>query len=217
MMRYSEIAWPWLGFVVALALIGHEALFGTLGPTGSFALTAYRMGYMAIGVTCLALLILPGRRAAYLLGALVCAGLMAWALWLQYGLNLDPCPLCSVQRLVVISIGIVFLIAAAHGPGRLGAGIYAGLVLVLGTFGAVIAFRHVWIQHLPKDQVPACGMGLDYMLETLPLADVFAKVFRGTGECAEAGWYFLGLAIPAWTFVFFFAMTIVALVLVRRD
>jgi disulfide bond formation protein DsbB len=90
-------------------------------------------------------------------------------------------------------------------------------VLLLGVFGTVVAFRHVWIQHLPKDQVPACGMGLDYMLETMPLADVLGKVFRGTGECAEAGWYLLGLSIPAWTFVFFVAMTVAALVLVVRD
>lgn len=217
MMRYSGIPWPWLGLVAALTLIGHEALFGSLGPSTSFTLTAYRMIYLAIGVTCLALLLLPPRRLAYLLGALVCAGLMGWALWLQYGLNLDPCPLCSVQRMVVIGIGVVFLIAAAQGPGNLGAAIYAGLVMVLGIFGAAVAFRHVWIQHLPKDQVPACGMGLDYMLETLPLADVFGKLFKGTGECAEAGWIFLGLGIPAWTFIAFVAMTIVALVLVRRD
>ncbi|MDQ6620988.1 MAG: disulfide bond formation protein B [Pseudomonadota bacterium] len=217
MIRYSGIPWPFLGLAVALTLIGQEALFGTLGPTKTFAPTAYRMIYMAIGVTCLALLLLPPRRIAYFLGALVCAALMGWALWLQYGLGEDPCPLCSVQRMAVIAIGVIFLIAAAHNPGRLWAAIYAGLVLVVGAFGTVIAFRHVWIQHLPKDQVPACGMGLDYMLETLPLGDVFTKLFKGTGECAQAGWQFLGLAIPAWTFVFFVAMTITALVLARRE
>ena len=217
MIRYSGIPWPWLGLVVALVLIGHEALFGTLAPSTVFAQTAYRMTYMAIGLTCLGLLLLPPRRIAYLLGAVVCAGLMAWALWLQYGLNIDPCPLCSVQRLGVIAIGVIFLVAAAHNPGRLGAAIYGGLVLLVGVAGAVTAFRHVWIQHLSKDQVPACGMGLDYMLETLPFADVFAKVFKGTGECAEVGWYFLGLGIPAWTFAFFIAMTVAALVLARHE
>jgi protein dithiol:quinone oxidoreductase len=217
MIRYSGIPWPFLGVIVALVLIGHEALIGSLGPSKSFTLTAYRMLYMTLGVTCLALLLLPPRRIAYLLGAAVCAGLMGWALWLQYGLGLDPCPLCTVQRIAVIGTGIVFLVAALHDPGRVGAAIYAVLVLAIGAFGAVVAFRHVWIQHLPKDQVPACGMSLDYMLDTLPLAEVLGKLFRGTGECAEAGWYFLGLAIPAWTFVFFIAMSVVALVLVRRD
>ena len=34
-----------------------------------------------IGATSLALLLLPPRRLAYFLGAAVCAGLMAWALY----------------------------------------------------------------------------------------------------------------------------------------
>jgi disulfide bond formation protein DsbB len=62
--------------------------------------------------------------------------------------------------------------------------------VIIGLFGAVTAMRHVWIQSLPKDEVPACGMGLNYMLETLPLTDVLVKVFKGSGECAEAGWLF---------------------------
>jgi len=59
--------------------------------------------------------------------------------------------------------------------------------------------------------------GLNYMIETMPLSDALAKVFTGSGECAEAGWYFLGLAIPSWTLVFFIAMMVAAIVLVRRD
>ena len=60
-------------------------------------------------------------------------------------------------------------------------------------------------------------MGLNYMIETMPLSDVLAKVFMGSGECAEVGWTFLGLAIPSWTLVFFIAMMAAAIVLVRRD
>jgi len=142
---------------------------------------------------------------------------MGWALWLQYGLGLDPCPLCSLQRLAVVGIGLVFLVAGIHKPGRLGAGVYAGLTVLLGLFGAVTAMRHIWIQSLPKGEVPECGMGLNYMIETMPLSDVLTKVFKGSGECAEVGWVFLGLAIPSWTLVFFIAMMAAAIVLVRRD
>ena len=42
-------------------------------------------------------------------------------------------------------------------------------------------------------------MGLDYMLDTLPLTDVISRVLTGSGECAEKGWVFLGLSIPGWT------------------
>ena len=85
-------------------------------------------------MTALTLLILPPRRPAYLLGAAVCAGLMGWALWLQYGLQLEPCPLCVVQRVIVIAMGVIFLVAGLHNPGRIGAAVYAGLVVVAGAY-----------------------------------------------------------------------------------
>ena len=89
--------------------------------------------------------------------------------------------------------------------------------MLIGGAGAAIAARQVWLQSLPKDQVPACGMGLDYMLETLPFSDVLQKVFEGSGECAEKGWEFLHLSIAGWTLVFFVAMIAVSFALVRRD
>jgi disulfide bond formation protein DsbB len=217
MMKYAAIPWPWLGLAVTLALLGQEALLTWLGSNPSLAQTSYRMLVMTIGAASLALILLPPRRPAYLLGFLVCAGLMGWALWLQYGLGLDPCPLCALQRIAVIAIGVVFLIAGLHNPGRTGAAVYAGLTFIIGAFGIVTAIRHVWIQSLPKGQVPECGMGLNYMLETLPLTDVLSKVFKGSGECAETAWVFLGLAIPSWTFVFFVAMIAAAFALIRRD
>jgi len=168
-------------------------------------------------VVSLALILLPPRRAAYLLGFLVCAGLMAWALWLQYGQGLEPCPLCAFQRLAVCAVGLVFLIAAIHNPGNVGAALYAALVLLFAGTGAAFAARHVWLQTLPKDQVPACGMGLNYMLESMPFSEVVSKVFAGSGECAEKGWELLGLAIPGWTLVFFIGTAVVAVALVRRD
>src|SRR6185369_16387043 len=114
-------------------------------------------------------------------------------------------------------VGIVFLIAAVHNPGRIGAIVYAILTLAIAGFGALTAARHVWIQSLPKGEVPACGMGLNYMLETLPFTDVLNRVFQGSGECAEVAWTFLGLAIPGWTLVFFVALIAAAFALVRRD
>ncbi len=217
MMRYTAVPWPWVGLAIALALLGQEALFMWLGANPSLVQTSYRMLVITIGATSLALIILPRRRPAYFLGFLVCAGLMGWALWIQYGLGLDPCPLCALQRMAVVAIGIVFLIAGLHNPGRTGAAVYAVLTFIIGAFGIVTAMRHVWIQSLPKGEVPACGMGLNYMLETLPLTDVLTKVFKGSGECAEKAWMLFGLAIPSWTFVFYVAMIVAAFALIRRD
>jgi len=217
MMRYPAVPWPWAGLFVAVALVGQEQLLAALGTNPSLAQTAYRMLVWTVGATSLALILLPPRRTAYLLGFLVCAGLMGWALWLQYGLDLEPCPLCVFQRIAVIATGIVFLIAAAHNPARLGAAIYAGFTVIISGIGAGLAVWHVWIQGQPKGSVAACGMGLNYMLETMPLTEVIGRVLKGSGECAEQGWLLFGLAIPSWTFVFFVAMIASALALVRRD
>jgi disulfide bond formation protein DsbB len=89
--------------------------------------------------------------------------------------------------------------------------------VIASGVGAALALWHVWIQAQPKGTVPACGMGLNYMLETLPLTEVVGRVLKGSGECAEQGWLFMGLAIPSWTFVFFIAMIAAAIALIKRD
>ena len=217
MNRYASLPWPLAGLIVAVALIAQEALLTALGTSPSLAQTVYRMLVWTIGATSLALLLLPPRRPAYLLGFLVCAGLIAWALYLQYGLDLDPCPLCIFQRIAVIATGVVFLVAAVHNPRRGGAAVYALLTLIVAGTGAALAALQVWIQAQPKGSVASCGMGLNYMLETLPLTEVIGRVLKGSGECAEQGWLLMGLAIPAWTFVFFIAMIVCSLALIRRD
>jgi disulfide bond formation protein DsbB len=213
--RYPSLTWPWVGLLLCLALLGQEYLLQATGPNAP--LTAYRITLMAVGVTSLALILLPPRRIGYLLGFFVCVGLMGYALYLQYVEGIEPCPLCMLQRISVTAMGVVFLIAVFHNPGRAGAGVYALLQLLIGGGGAAIAARQVWLQSLPKDQVPACGMGLDYMLETLPFTDVLRNVLEGSGECAEKGWEFLHLSIAGWTLVFFVAMIVASFALIRRE
>ncbi len=143
------------------------------------------------------------RRVLYLLGFLACAGLIAFALYLQHKLGEDPCALCIFQRVAVMVLGVIFLIATLHSPREMGNRIYAALALITTLVGGGIAARHVWLQHLPKDQVPECGPGLSYLMETQPWLQVFRNVLQGSGECAEVGWTFLRLSIPEWTLICF--------------
>src|SRR5207244_579703 len=156
--RYPSLPWPWIGLLLCVALLAQEHLFQGAGLNAP--LTVYRLAVMTIGVTSAALVLLPRRRIAYVLAFAVCAGLMGYALYLQYVVGLEPCPLCVFQRLAIIAMGVVFLIAAFHNPGRTGATAYALAQLLIGGTGAALAIRQVWLQSLPKDQVPACGMGL---------------------------------------------------------
>jgi len=69
--------------------------------------------------------------------------------------------------------------------------------------GLAIAGRQVWLQSLPPDLVPECGPGLEYMFQAFPLTEALSMVLRGSGECAEVQWVFLGLTIPGWNLVVF--------------
>jgi len=149
--------------------------------------------------------------------AAVCFGVLVYAIgWLQQGLGLDPCPLCVVDRLAFATAGVVFLLAALHGPGVTGGRVYAGISLLPLALGISSASRHVWLQHLPENQVPACGPGLEYILENFPLRRALDLVLRGSGSCAEVHWRFLGLSIPEWTLTLFILLGIFALWLVFR-
>jgi disulfide bond formation protein DsbB len=154
-------------------------------------------------------------RLGHALGFLVCAGLIGFALYLQYYEYQDPCPLCLLQRIVYMVLMAVFLVAALHGPGRVGAMIYGGLSFLTAAVGAAVATRHVWLQNLPPDRVPECGPSLEFMLRKYPLFQAFEKVFGGTGQCSEVGWKFLGLSIAGWSLVWFVLFAIYALYLAR--
>jgi disulfide bond formation protein DsbB len=155
-------------------------------------------------------------RWLYLAGALFAGGLIGFALYLQYVEHQDPCPLCMVQRVVFIALSAVFALAALHGPRRMGERIYAALIVLLSLTGVAVAGRHIWIQHLPKDQVPACGPGLDYMLDTMPMSHVLKELMHGSGECAEKGWTFLTLGIPEWSLICYIALGVWAVLIALR-
>lgn len=150
-------------------------------------------------------------RHAFAAGFLVCVGLLAFALYLQHYEYQNPCPLCILQRVAFIGIAIVCLIGAIHGPGRLGAWIYSGLMVVVAALGISVAARHVWLQHLPKDRVPECGPGLEYMLNRFPLSQALEKIFRGSGECAEVGWTMMKLSIAEWSLLWLILMAAYAI------
>ena len=159
--------------------------------------------------------VFSSRRSAYLTGFLICAALIAYAFYLQYVQMLEPCPMCWFQRVAVVALGLVFLIGAALNPGRSGAKVMAWLALFTAGGGAVLAARHLYIQSLPADALPSCGMGITYMLESLPFLDVFARALMGSVECNKID-LILGLPIPAWTFIFFIVAIIAAFLLINH-
>ena len=138
------------------------------------------------------------RRALNLAGALTCVALLGFAYYAQYVLHLEPCPLCMLQRVTMLALGLCFLAAALQHPrewGRFGYALLIGLC-ALATVG--VAARHLYIQSQPPGSIPACGAPIEVLLQMFPVTDVIRKVLHGGGECALVNWSFLGLAMPAW-------------------
>ena len=127
--------------------------------------------------------------------------MMGFALYAQYVMYLDPCPLCVFQRIATILLGIVFLIAALHNPGKTGARIYGVLVGLVAGFGVAVAIWHVRLQNMPAGDVPSCGPGFEYIMDNFALFDALSLIFKGSGECAEIVWQFFGLSMPTWVII----------------
>ncbi len=137
---------------------------------------------------------------------------MGFAWYLQEYQHLDPCPLCIFQRVGLISMGVFALIAFVHHPRHIWLRRMYSLLAFLGISWSVgVASRHVWLQHLPPEDVPACGPGLDYWMDTFPMNEVVRKVLHGSGECAKVDWTFLGWSLPHWSLLFFLGLAVIAL------
>lgn len=150
-------------------------------------------------------------RPAMLIGLLATVGMIATAFFFQYYMELTPCPLCIVQRVIVMILGGIFLLALLQGPKAWGRRIYGFLLALASIAGLVVAGRHTWLQHLPEDKVPECGPGLEFWMKNLPTNEVIQKVFQGSGECAEVIWVFLSLSIPEWSLIAFTAFLLYSL------
>ena len=146
-------------------------------------------------------------------GSLACAGLLGTGYYLQYYQGQDPCPLCLLQRGFYLLLLVTFAVAALHGPKGGGRLVYGVLAFLGAAGGAGVALRQVYLQHLPPEQVPACGPDLFYMVENLPVGRTLQLLFRGSGQCAEVHWRFLGLSIAEWSLVWFLLFAALAITL----
>ncbi len=159
---------------------------------------------------------MPSSRLCFSAIAAFCLAAMVAALIMQYQFDMEPCPLCISQRIMMILVGVSALIGVFVSRSTLGRRLSAGIAACFALIGAGIAGRHVWIQNLPEDEVPLCGPGLAYTFETRPLFDALSVLFAGDGHCADVHFHFLGLSIPGWTLVSFIALAIALLWLLFR-
>lgn len=137
---------------------------------------------------------------------------MAFVLYLEHVKGFEPCPLCVFQRIGLIGLGFFSLLAFLHNPKHVFMKrLYAGLGTISILWSAGVAMRHVWMQNLPADQVPSCGPGLDYLLDSFPMTTVLKQVLSGSGECALVDWTLFGLSLPVWAAIFFSFLSLISI------
>jgi disulfide bond formation protein DsbB len=150
-------------------------------------------------------------RIWFLLGGISCFAMLGVGAYFQLVMNLAPCPLCISQRIAILVLGLVFLLAAIHNPKQRGIKTYAILGALVAVAGGSISARHVWIQQLPPNEVPECGPGLSYVFENFPLTETLKLMLSGTGECAKVDWSLFGISIPGWTLLAFIGLALLSL------
>ncbi len=144
-------------------------------------------------------------RLIYLYIFLLCLTLLGIAMYMENVMGLEPCPLCMTQRLFFAMTGLIALVAFIHNPKDWGKSVYGFVCAAFAFGGGGFAIRQIYLQHLPKDQVPACGPSLGYMLEVFPMSEVLTAMLSGDGNCAEVVWQdpVIGMSIPEWSLVGF--------------
>lgn len=147
-------------------------------------------------------------RRFHALVAFAAFALLAVAFYMEYQMMLEPCPLCMMQRIMFFFIGVFALISACRG--RISwQRTFAWPIVVFSVLGAALSVRHLYLQNMPVDELPACLPGLSYMIEVFPWQETLQAMIMGTGDCGDVVWTFLGLSIPAWTLVAFLSMAFV--------
>ena len=141
-------------------------------------------------------------------GFITCLALLASAYYFEYALDMEPCPLCIMQRVATLMVALGCLASFFLVKRPVGLLIASGWTLLSSFFGIYLAHHHDWLQNLPADQVPSCGPSLEYMLDAFPIMEVMTVLLRGNGNCAEISWSFAGLSMPGWLMVFFIGFAI---------
>ena len=153
-------------------------------------------------------------RRVWLLIALVCVGLLSFGMYLQHVVGLVPCPMCIVQRYVMVLMGLVALLGSVL-SGRKAALTVGAVLVLLAVGGAYVAARQTWLQWYPPEVV-SCGRDFYGMIETFPLQRAIPMIFKGGGDCTKVDWTFLGGSIANWSFMAFVGLGLLALATVVR-
>lgn len=135
---------------------------------------------------------------------------LASSLYFQYVKELQPCPLCLMQRLCVLLL-FIFCFIGVYVRSLSGRKAVVCLQFFIAAGGLFFASRQLWLQSFPVGQIPSCMPSFDVLIRYFPWQDVLRTLLWGTGECADSSWQWLGLSMPVWSALYFLFILLAAI------
>ena len=150
-------------------------------------------------------------RSQYLCLSLFSFGLVAFAVILQQtgyqGVSFLPCPLCILQRVGYLGVGISCLLASGIAPLKK---FFHGIAIFAAGYGVAIAGHHVWLLSHPGE---SCGIDpLELWINQFQLAQGLPWLFKADGLCSAKLPAILGLQVPEWSLLWFGVLFLVLLI-----
>ncbi len=155
-------------------------------------------------------------RFTYFIGFLLIAVLLGMAAYLEVYEGINPCPLCVLQRIVLIALGVIFFFAMVLKSNKIGQWIFGSMATLISLGGILLSGRQVWLQHMPQNGMGECGISLQYIFKIFPFTEAIQHVWKGGIECSQHDWEFLRLSLAEWSFIWFIVFFILSLVQLKR-
>lgn len=139
--------------------------------------------------------------------AFIALALLGGALYLQHVKDMQPCPLCVIQRYAFATIALICLLSASMPDSIRKASAAIGILAGIG--GAATAGWHLWVIAHPST---SCGRdALEAPLNALPTATLLPSVFKvdAWALCSAAYEPILGLSLPQWSLLWFVVLIVI--------
>lgn len=125
----------------------------------------------------------------------------------EYNNDLEPCPLCIMQRMCAFAVG--FLCFVGIGTTSLHrVRINVIFQILFATLGLYFASRQLWLQTLPPGGGQICMPALTVVQKYVNFSNFFNTYFLGAADCSEVTWRGFGLTMPAWALLYFVIMIV---------
>ncbi|MGO0790304.1 disulfide bond formation protein B [Herbaspirillum seropedicae] len=151
-------------------------------------------------------------KPVFLLVALVCIALLGFAMYLQIVEEMQPCPLCVIQRYMFVLVAAFALIGAFLPEAARRASAALAALAALG--GAGTAIWHLYVKAHPG--VSCTTDPLETALNQLPTAKLWPQMFTADGFCSAPWPPVFGLQIPTWSLIWFVVLALVLIVQMLR-